>query len=241
MKKMLSLCFLSLFLLSLASSPGVAQEASDILKKMIDAMGGRKALEVVRDTTLVGTWEMGQMGMSGSLTMYMKEPNKMRWDGEAQGFVVTMAFDGETAWMLNPQTGGKEDMPEDQAESFKRGAMGNDTLLNPAKFGISFAYKGKEKINNKDYFILEQTYSDGFKSTLYIDSETYLPYKAKFKSPGPTGTEFETETIMSDYRKVDGITLSHSTTILRDGQEFMKMNFTTVKFNTGLEDSFFKK
>lgn len=241
MKKTFLLCFLGLFLLSLASSPGIAQDANEILKKMIDAMGGRKVLEGVRDTTLTGTWEMPQMGMSGNLTMYQKEPNKMRWDGEMQGMVITMAFDGETAWIINPQTGGKEDMPGDQAESFKRGAMGNDTLLDPAKFGISFASKGKEKINNRDYFLLEQTYSDGYKTTLYIDSETYLPYKAKSKAPGPTGTEVESESIMSDYRKVEGAMIAHSTTILQDGQEFMKMTFTSVKFNTGLEDSFFKK
>lgn len=241
MKKTLSLCFLGLFLLSLASSPGISQEASDILKKMIDVMGGRKVLEAVRDTTLVGTWEMVQMAMKGSLTLYQKEPNKMRWDGEMQGMVITMAFDGETAWWLNPQSGAKEDMPQSMAEDFKRGAMGNDTLLNPAKFGISFAYKGKEKINNKDYFVLEQTYSDGYKSTLYIDSETYLPYKTKSKAPGPTGTEVESESIMSDYKKVDGVMVAHSMTMLQDGQESMRMTFTTVKFNAGLEDSIFKK
>lgn len=241
MKKTLSLCFLGLFLLSLASSPGISQDASDILKKMIDAMGGRKVLEAVRDTTLVGTWEMVQMGMKGSLTLYQKEPNKMRWDGEMQGMVITMAFDGETAWRLNPQIGAKEDMPQSMAEDFKRAAMGNDAWLDPAKFGISFAYKGKEKINDKDYFVLEQTYSDGFKSTLYIDSETYLLYKGKSKAPGETGAEVESESIMSDYKKVDGVMVPHSMTMLQNGQESMRMTFTTVKFNSGLEDSFFKK
>jgi outer membrane lipoprotein-sorting protein len=241
MKKTFSLCFLGLLLLSFASSPGIAQDANEILKKMIDAMGGRKVLESIRDTTVTGTWEMVQMGMGGPLTMYQKEPNKMRWDGEAQGMVVTEAYDGETAWWFNPQTGAREDMPESMAESFKRGAMGNDTLLNPAKFGISFVDKGKEKINAKEFFVLEQTYSDGFKSTLYIDSETFLPYKAKFKSLGPTGTEVETETVTSDYRKVDGVMIAHLMTILQNGQEFMRMTFTSVKFNTGLEDSLFKK
>jgi outer membrane lipoprotein-sorting protein len=241
MKKTLLLVFLGLFLLSFASSPGIAQDANEVLKKMIDAMGGRKVLESVRDSTLTGTWEMTQMGMSGSLTMYMKEPNKMRWDGEIQGMVITMAYDGETAWMINPQTGGKEDMPEDQAESFKRGAMGNDTLLDPAKFGISFADKGKETINNKDYIVLEETYSDGYKTTLYIDPETNLPYKAKSKSMGPGGTEVESESFMSDYRKIDGVMTAHSITITQGGQEYMRMAFTSVKFNTGLEDSLFKK
>jgi outer membrane lipoprotein-sorting protein len=241
MKKTLLLGFLGLFLLSLVSSPGIAQDANEILKKMIDAMGGRKVLESVRDTTLTGTWEMPQMGISGNLTMYLKEPNKTRWDGEMQGMVITMAYDGATAWWLNPQTGAREDMPEGQADSFKRGAMGNDTLLDPAKFGISFAYKGKETINNKDYFVLEETYSDGYKTTLYIDPETNLPYKAKSKSMGSGGTEVESESVMSDYRKIDGVMTAHSITITQGGQEFMKMTFTSVKFNTGLEDSLFKK
>jgi len=241
MKKTLLLGFLGLFLLSLASSPGIAQDANEILKKMIDAMGGRKVLESVRDTTLTGTWEMTQMGGSGNLTMYQKEPNKMRWDGEMMGMVITMAYDGATAWWLNPQTGAREDMAESMAEDFKRGAMGNDTLLDPAKFGISFAYKGKETINNKDYFVLEETYSDGYKATLYIDPETNLPYKVKSKSMGSSGTEVESESVMSDYRKIDGVMIAHSITIIQGGQEYMKMTFTSVKFNTGLEDSLFKK
>lgn len=241
MKKKFLLVFLGLFLLSLASSPGIAQDANEILKKMIDAMGGKKALESVRDSTLTGTWEMTQMGMSGNLTMYQKEPNKMRWDGEVQGMVIPMVFDGETAWWLNPQTGAREDMPESMAGDFKRGAMGNDTLLDPAKFGISFAYKGKEKINNKDYFVLEETYPDGYKTTFYIDPETYLPYKSKSKSLGPSGTEVESESVMADYRKIEGVMIAHSITIIQGGQEYMKMTFTSVKFNTGLEDSLFKK
>ena len=39
MKKIFSLCFLSLFLLSLVVTPGLSQEASDVLAKMIDAQG----------------------------------------------------------------------------------------------------------------------------------------------------------------------------------------------------------
>jgi outer membrane lipoprotein-sorting protein len=241
MKKTCLLGFLGLFLLNLASSAVIAQDANEILKKMIDAMGGRKTLESVRDSTLTGTWEMPQMGISGNLTVYQKEPNKMRWDGEVQGMVITEAYDGETAWWLNPQTGAVEDMPESMAEDFKRGAMGNDTLLDPAKFGISFAYKGKETIDNKDYFVLEEIYSDGYKTTIYIDPESNLPYKAKSKSVGPSGTEVESESVMSDYRKIDGVMIAHSIKIIQDGQEYMKMTFASVKFNTGLEDSLFKK
>ncbi len=240
MKKTFILCLLALFLLSIISSPALADESSEILKKMIDALGGRKLLESIKDTTLSGSLEIIQRGMTGGSTIYFKEPNMMRQDAEIMGIVITMAFDGETAWWTNPQTGMSEEMPADQSGYFKRGAEGNEYLLNPGKFGITFAYKGKETSGGKDYFVVEQSYPDGHKNLLYIDSGTYLIHKSKSRTPGPTGTEVDTEVIMSDYKKVDGVMAAHAMTILQDGQEFMKMTFTSVKFNSGLEDSFFK-
>jgi outer membrane lipoprotein-sorting protein len=241
MKKMSAFFLAGLFLLSLACSPVFGQDAAGILKKMIEAQGGKKALEAIKDTTVTGTIELIQMGLSGTMTIYQKEPNKMRWDMELMGMVITQASDGETAWMTNPQTGSIEVMPEGLAEDFKRGALGNDSLLNPEKYGITFTYKGKENIEGKDYFVLEQTYSDGHKATQYIDSGTYLTYKSKTTGLNQmSGGEVEIETFLSDYRKVDGTMVPYLMRILQEGTEFMKMTFTKVSLNPGLEDSLFK-
>jgi len=56
MKRYFSLCLLALFLLGLVTSPGLSQKASDILEKMIEAQGGRKVLEGIKDTTMSGTF-----------------------------------------------------------------------------------------------------------------------------------------------------------------------------------------
>lgn len=240
MKKTLTLSLLSLFLVSLVVSPSFGDKASKILEKMIEAQGGRKVLEGIKDTTITGTMEMIQYGMNGSLTMYQKEPNKMRLDIEVMGTVITQAFDGEAAWWVNPQTGSSEEMPENQAEDMKRQALGNDSLLHPEKYGITYAYKGNEKIEGRDYIVLEQIFSDGYKATLYIDPQTYLTYKAKSKTTNQMGVEVEGETIFSDYKKVEGMMVPHSLTIYQDGEEFMKMNVTEVTYNSTLEDSLFK-
>jgi len=222
------------------TSPGLSQEASDILKKMVEAQGGKKVLEKIEDTTSSGTLEMIQMGMSGSITMYKKEPNKIRMDIEVIGMIITQAFDGETAWGINPQTGSIEEMPEQQAEDMKRMSLGADALIYPEKYGISFAYKGKEKIEEKEYLVLEQTFSDGHKATLYIDPKTYLTYKSKSTTMNQMGVEVESESFESDFKKVDGITIAHSIIIFQDGEEFMKLTLTDITFNSGLEDSLFK-
>jgi outer membrane lipoprotein-sorting protein len=222
------------------TSPGISQEASDILKKMVEAQGGKKVLEKIEDMTSSGNLELIQMGMTGSMTMYKKEPNKVRMDIEVMGMVITQAFDGETAWWINPQTGGREEVPEQQAADMKRMAFGIDAFLYPEKYGIAFAYKGKEKFEEKDYLVLEQTFSDGHKATLYIDPKTYLTYKSKSTAVNQMGVEVEQETFEADFKKFNGMIIPYSIIIFQDGEEYMKLTLTEVSFNSGLEDSLFK-
>lgn len=239
MKKYCAFGFLSVFLFSLVNSQALSQTSDEILEKMIEAQGGRKLLETIKDMTLTASMEMIQMGLSGTMTMYQKEPNKMRMDMELMGMKITQAFDGEHAWGINPQTGNTMEMPDQAAEEMKRQALGNDALLHPEKYGISFSFKGKEKSEDKEYFVLEQTFSDGFKATLYIDPETYLAHKTKATTVNQMGVEVESETIQSDYKKVEGAMVAHSLMIYQGGAEYLTLTVSEIKFNTGLEDSFF--
>lgn len=240
MKKVFSHSLLCLFLMTLIVSSGSGQTAEKILKKMIKAQGGKKVFESMKDMTLSGTAEMIQQGMSGSLTVYKKEPDKRRVDFEVMGMVITQAYDGEIAWWVNPQTGSTEEMSGQQATEMKRESLPIISFLYPEKYGISFAYKGKEKIEDKDYFVLEETYPDGFKATFYVDPDTYLIHKTKAKTIGPMGAEVEAEQILSDFKKVDGMLMAHSIKTIMDGEEFMIITLAEVSFNTGLEDSLFK-
>lgn len=239
MKRAISLFVLSLFFIGLLATQAQSQSAPEILKKMIDAMGGKQALEKITDTTISGSMDLTQMGLSGAITVYQKEPNKARYDIEVMGMVITQACDGEIAWMTNPQTGMTEEMPADQAIYLKRESLGNSVYLKPEKMGITFTYKGKENIDGKDYLVLEQAYADGYIATIYIDPDTYLAFKGKGKTLNNMGVEVEAETFFSDYKKVDGITVAHTLVSYQNGEEFMTMTVTDVKFNSGLEDSLF--
>ncbi len=240
MKKHCSLFLLSFSLVALMTSPGSGQSAEEIIKKIIEVQGGKKVFESIKDMTLSGTLEMVQQGLSGSININKKEPDKMRRDIEIMGIIITQAYDGETAWGINMQTGNTEEMEGQQAADMKRQSLPIISTLYPEKYGFSFDYQGKEKIEDKDYFVIESTYPDGFKATLYVDTETYLTYKARVKTIGPMGYEVESEQFTSDYKKVDGMTIAHSMVTFVEGEEFTKITFTSVKFNTGLEDSFFK-
>lgn len=240
MKRVIMFSIIVVLFLSFVSIQGYGQTVDEIREKMIEAQGGRKALEAINSTTFSGSMQIIQMNMTGSLTMFQKEPNKIRLDVEMMGMNITQAYDGTTAWLTNPQTGAAQEMPEKQAKYFKRQALGRDAFLNPKKFGITYKFKGKEKIKEKEYLVLEQIHPDDYTTTIYVDAKTYLVYKSKALTLNQLEAEVESESITSDYKKVEGIMMPHSITTFQDGQEFMRMTITEITFNSDLEDSFFK-
>ena len=238
MKKAMIFCFLGLFLFGVAAAPGYSQTAKEIVQKMIDVMGGKKAMENIDDSTLSGTMELIQQGLSGEITIYKKEPGKTRFDLEIMGMGITQAFDGNMAWWVNPQTGATEEMPETEAASMIREALPREAGYNPEKYGITFALKGKEQIEGKDHFVLTQTYPDGFSADLYVDCETYLLTKSKGTISSASG-ELEFEQHTADYKKVNGLMTAHKLTTYINGAEARILTITDIQYNTGLEDSLF--
>ncbi len=244
MKKIFRFSLLGFFLINIVGIPGFSQDTEKLLDQVINATGGRQAMEAIKDTTFSGTMDLIQMGMSGTFTFYHKEPYMLRQDMELMGAAFTaLSFDGETGWTSNPETGAIEDLPETVKEITKNEALGfgNSCLLYPEKYGIIFTEKGKETVKGIEYLLLEMTFKNGDTSLFYIDPETFLPYKTKSMTLNEMGIEVGQEFIVGTYKEVNGINFSHSGTIFLDGVEFASIVVDEVKFNSGLEDSFFKK
>jgi outer membrane lipoprotein-sorting protein len=240
MKKILSMGVLSLFCLGLLVTPGFSQDIKEIRAKMIEASGGKQIYENLKDLTITGTLDLTMQGLSGSLVIYKKEPDKRRTDIEVMGMLITQAFDGEVAWYTNPQTGATEELSGDQAAQLKRQAMPSLSAVYPEKYGISWEYKAKETIEDKEYLVLNTTYPDGFQVTVYVDSSTYLTFKTKSQVTGQMGTEVEVEQFSSEYKKIGGMVFPSLITSYNDGEEYSVITIENVESNTGLEDAMFK-
>ncbi len=228
------------FLITLAASPVFAQSLNRILKRMGDTLGGRKTIESIKDMTMVGDVEMPQQGISGTVTIYKKDPDKSRIDLDSMGMVIIQVYDGQTALWTNPQTGDIEEMDEQQAARMIRQSLPLAAIIDPEKHGITFIYKGKETVEGKECFLLEQVFKDGYRMIRHVDSGTYLSVRSRSTITGPGGTEIQVEQVMSDFRKVDGLTMAFSVTTYYNGSVFNEIRFKDVKFNTGLEDSLFQ-
>jgi outer membrane lipoprotein-sorting protein len=240
MKKSVAFFSFVALLAAMGSTYAEGQSAEDMLAKAIEAIGGKETLEKIEDRTVSGTMEMVQMGTSATVSMYQKKPDKMRMEFETMGMMMTQAYDGKTAWGVNPQTGETQEMPGGAAKNIRRQAIGNDALLHPDKYGVTYEYKGTEKVKDKDCHVLQQVFDDGFKVSLYLDAETFLSVKSQATDTNQMGIEVLSETYYGDYKKVEGVSVAHEISIFQDGQAFMNINIVEVEFNTGLEDSFFK-
>jgi len=225
------------------SAPAGSKEAMAVVDKLIEALGGRKLLESIKDTTKSGTAEIVQYGITVPVTIYMKEPDKLRMDiiiatAEAN-MTVIQAFDGQKGWYTNLQTGATEEMPDFMARELARGATENQALLNPRKTGVTYALKPKEAIEGTDYIVLEQTLADGHKTTICLDPETYLPYKSVSRAMDQSGAEVDSEEYSTNYQKAGGVMIPYSLRQVQNGSDAMRITITAVTFNTNLDDAFF--
>jgi len=235
---------------SLAALPGYAEraqpapgtkEAMAVVDRLIEAMGGRKALEAIKDTTISGTAEIVEYGLTVPITIYQKEPDKIRMDitiAEAN-MTIVQAFDGRKGWVTNPQSGNTEEMPDFMAAEMARQAAETQSLLYPQKNGVTYALKPKATLEGKDYIVLEQTRADGHKATIYLDPETHLPYRTDARTIDQAGAEVDAQSYATDYRTVGGTVVPHVLRVLQNGAEAQRITITSVSYNTGLDDAFF--
>ena len=96
-------------------------------------------------------------------------------------------------------------------------------------------------MEGKAYLLLKQTHKDGFESTMYIDPDTYLIYKAVGTTVTQTLEKTDQETTLSDYRDVDGTKVPFSVKIRQSGMDYAEISMKEYKYNTNLEDSLFDK
>src|SRR6188472_1451047 len=95
-----------------------------VLDKHLAAMGGQAAFDKITSRTAKATIEIPDMGMTGSMTIMEKAPNKSLVVIEIAQMTVREGTDGVVAWDENPQTGLREKSGIELAE-YKRGSMFN--------------------------------------------------------------------------------------------------------------------
>jgi outer membrane lipoprotein-sorting protein len=224
--------------------------AATILDEVIDrnakAMGGRAAIEAVQSIEV--SLHISDPGFEADGLYYAARPGKMRIDVSVAGkHVFTEAFDGQRGWEWN----GKESTT---ASAKATAALQHGVELPGKLFGLHELKQrghqvdliGRENIDGINYYALGLTLKDGYRTTLYVDPNTWLITRRRDFRPlhvdiDPTPTTIEQRSW--DFREISGVQFAFagSETDLKTGKVLETSQIKSIKVNPAIDPSFFEK
>jgi hypothetical protein len=212
----------------------------------VQAMGGRAAIEAVQSIEF--DLHIVEPNFEVDGIYYAARPGKMRIDITAGGKrVYTEAFDGKHAWQWKGK-GDPVDEPPTASAALSHGVELPDKLfgLHEARDrGNKLQLVGREVVDNVNYYVLRFTFADGVATTLYVDPESWLIARrrdTRARHPDIDPTPVTVETVMSDFRKVDGLVFAFATTDtdLKTGKVLGKGSTSRIILNPPVELAFFE-
>ena len=233
--------FYSIFLAFTAISFVCAQDLDEILDTHFKTIGQEKLLKV-NTMEASGKMTLVMMGTEGGFKSFNKKPNKMRVEVEVMGSNVVQAYDGITVWTINPMAGSSAamEMTGPEAERLIETADMDGQLWNYKEKGHVLELVGTEEHGGSKVFVLKLTKKNGKIDHYYIDSEDYVIVKIKLKVMA-NGMELDMETLMSDYREVNGYLGAYKIEQRISGQAYSTIQLEEVKYNAPIDDAIFAK
>src|SRR5215216_1451450 len=199
----------------MCANVAMAQTADEIVEKYLTAVGGRAALGKVTSRSMSGTITVSTPGgdLSGTIELLNQQPNKLRSlvkiDASAFNLgevVIDQRFDGTSGYILDSFQGNR-DLTGDQLWAAKNGMFPNP-FLNYKEHGTTIELSGKEKVGDREAYVLIVKPTSGPASRQYVDVQSYLPIKNVVKANIEPLGELEQTTEFLAYREYDGIQIA---------------------------------
>ena len=228
-----------LFLLSVFALVSVtAQDVQEIIGNYYKSLGGVEVWKDLKSWKMSGTSNLN--GMEFPITIYNKRPNLEKVEIEVQGMQIVQAYDGSTAWGINPFQGDTEATKADD-DTNKEAAKKRfeDELIDYQEKGHSLELLGNEEIEGADTYKIKLTKKDGDEMIYFFDQENYVPIMIRsFAGAGPMkGSAIET--YLSDYEEVEGLIMPMSLEQRVNGQTFLQGTMKEVMLNAEIDDAIF--
>ncbi len=229
---------LTVAVLAVAQAPADDQ-AEAVVKKAIEATGGADALKKAKDGTTKIKGEMSVMGLDLTFTGRIETalPDKLRVeiDADAMGQPVKVVQVLNGAKVKNTVNDMATPLEDAQKEEMKAGMAGREAqtlvpLLDGKRFTIKSAPDAKVGDDPAAVVIVN---GQGLKDAkFFFDKKTGLLVRVDRKglAPGGGGGEVESETTLSDFKKMNGVMTPTKITVKHDGKKFMTMEITEAKF-----------
>jgi outer membrane lipoprotein-sorting protein len=224
--------------------PAAAQErpltADQIIQKHVEAIGGVEKLNAIH--TLVVTGKASILGQTEApLVIQVMRPNRMRLEITYQGKTVVQAFDGTTAWTINPLV---DPEPRESTDDDTRAAQESSdfiggNLVDYKSKGNMIQLVDREEIAGLAVYKLKITKPSGSVEYDYLDAKSFLPVKTEGKR-FQFGQQILYESRIADYKPVEGVLMPFSVKQLVNGRLAMEITIEKMDANVAVDEAVFR-
>ena len=216
--------------------------ADQIVQKHVIALGGADKLSAIQNVMMTGTASLMDGQLQAPVTVRAKRPMSMRMDMSVQGQTFVQAFDGKTAWMINPFMGSPE--PKKSSEEDTQNARDDadfidGSLVDYKAKGNAIELAGKEDIEGSPAYKLKVTKKSGSIENVYLDAKTFLPVKSA-GTRKQQDHEIAYESFPGDFKPVNGVMMPFSLNQKMNGRSMLELTVEKVEVNTPMDGSIFQ-
>ncbi len=228
--------FLAVSSLIAAAPNAGAQSLDQVLQRHFDA-SGQERLSGIRSVRSSG--RAVQMGNELPFLQIQKRPGMLYLELDIQGNKMIQAFDGREGWAVEPWSGPDPRRLEGpELNGLKQMARIDSDLVDWQKKGYDLELTGSDSSDGEEYFVLELKKEKGEVYNFFIDSGSYLLHKIVATS-GQKGNQVSGETILGDYRAIEGIKVPFKIEMKYGGQTLMTNIIEKVEFDVVIGEDYF--
>ncbi len=189
------------FVFALVATAAFAEDLpspADLVKKHLDASGGKAAMAKIKTRVDKGKLLLPDMGMEATYISYSQPPNSLNIsDFSGMGIVKNGTTDG-VAWSINPFQGNTKTADASPDEIFP--------FINLDLIAATAKTLGEEDLEGKSAYKVEFQMPTGDPITVFFDKESGLVAASDNKNSDGTVTR----STFTDYKKVGDIQIPHS-------------------------------
>ena len=227
--------FFILLLLAGVAHEAPAQKKLPSAEKIVDnylkALGGKKSVGALKDTTYNWTIQFNDQPFGTALTQ-RKPPSSERWELTFGNGQIINATNTRSAWELGLDNHLRTLTGPESAAAKLRATLDASRLIDFKKLNVLARVVSLGDLASEPAYIVEFSTRSGARFQYYFSVKTGLITKI-------TGDVKKTKVVFDQYRAVNGIQEPHRIRMNVEGSRELTLLLEKVTFNTGIDDKIF--
>lgn len=213
----LAALWLSAVPMSAIASDTALPDARSLIEGHIEAIGGREAIQTQAESILIGEFSMPSAGVSGDLTIASRANGERVTRVELPGIgEIRTGYSPDLSWSIDPFSGPRLIEGDELHALVERSELA--AILRDPEFVTAARTVERTEFNDTPCFRVELTWRSGRTSHDCYAIDSGLMIAMENIETSPMG-EFESVTLLDDYKVLEDVRLPTVMTVQSMGQE----------------------